>query len=466
MPACLKQGKPFYANLVALAIPIILQNLITNSLGLLDTFMVGMLGEAPMAAVTLANIPIFVVQLMIFGFQSGGSVLISQHWGKKDTNTINRVMGISFYIAGAVSLLFAFVMVFFPKPFMGLFSNNAQLVDIAADYARIVGPSYIFNSLTQVYLGAHRSMGNPRLGLGVLALSMCSNTLLNYMLIFGKFGAPALGVVGAAAATLTSRIIEFFVTAIYAGCNRRFRLRPSLVLRPGTDMVRRFLHYASPVVLNETLWGLGTSLFPTIMGHMAGSTEILAAYTLAGNLDKMSTVVIFAVANAAAILVGREIGAGAPHERVYSIGSALNLIAFLVGLVVSALMILFTLTLADPFLYPIFHLSPEARRITTMMLLMIFCVMPLRSFNSTNVVGVLRGGGDVRVASLIDLTPLWLVSLPLAAVAGLVLHMDILVVYLAISLENVVKVFFGIQRFRSGAWIHDLTQKQWSKPSK
>ena len=463
MPSCLKQGKTFYANLIALAIPIILQNLITNSLGLLDTFMVGMLGETPMAAVTLANIPIFVIQLMVFGFQSGGSVLISQHWGKKDTDTINRVIGISFYFAGALSLLFALVMVIFPRLFMGLFSNNAQLVEIAVQYARIVGPSYVFNSITQVYLGAQRSMENPRLGLGVLALSMCSNTLLNYMLIFGKLGAPALGVVGAAAATLASRILEFAVTFTYAAVNRRFRLKMSLVLRPGKEVARRFLHYASPVVLNETLWGLGTSLFPTIMGHMAGSTEILTAYTLAGNLDKVSTVVIFALANAAAILVGREIGRGTRSDRVYSIGSALNLIALLLGLAVAGVMIVLTLTLADPLLYPIFHLSPTARGITTMMLLVTFIAMPLRSFNSTNVVGVLRGGGDVRMASLIDLAPLWLAALPVAAVTGLVLHLSIFVVYLAISLENIVKVFLGVWRFRSGAWIHDLTQKTRTK---
>ncbi len=457
MLSYLKRGPAFYRNLVALSIPIILQNLITNSLGLLDTFMVGMLGEAPMAAVTLANIPIFVIQLMIFGFQSGGSVLISQHWGKQDTDTINRVIGISFYVAGALSLIFALIMVFFPVPFMGLFSNNDELVELAAQYARIVGPSYIFNSLNQVYLGAQRSMENPRVGLGVLAVSMCSNTLLNYMLIFGKLGAPALGVVGAAAATLTSRIIEFIVTFSYAGLNRRFRLKWKLLLRPGRDIVTRFVHYASPVVLNETMWGLGTSLFPTIMGHMTGSTEILAAFTLAGNLEKISTVAIFAVANAAAIIVGREIGCGTDRKKVYDIGRALNAISLIVGAVVAAVMIALCLTLARPFLYPLFHLSETASSITTMMLMVTFITMPLRSYNSVAVVGVLRGGGDVRRASLIDLTPLWLIAIPAAAVTGLILKTGIFSVYLAISLENIVKPLLILHRFRSGKWIHDLT---------
>ena len=459
MLASLHQGKRFYRNLIGLALPIILQNLITTSLGLLDTFMVGMLGESPMAAVTLANIPIFVIQLMVFGFQSGASVLISQHWGKKDTDTINRVIGISFYVAGALSLLFALVMVLFPVQFMGLFSNNEALVSIAARYARIVGPSYVFNSLSQVYLGAHRSMENPRLGLYVLAVSMCTNTLLNYMFIFGRLGAPALGVVGAAVATLTSRIIEFVITFLYAAFSRRFRLRWSLVLRPGREVARRFLHYASPVVLNETMWGLGTSLFPTIMGHMAGSTEILAAFTIAGNIEKMATVVIFALAGAAAIIIGREIGQGTPPDRVYEIGAAMELLSLLLGLVVGVIAILLVLTLAEPLLYPLFQLSEGARGITTMMMLVIFLFLPLRSFNTVNVVGVLRGGGDVRMASFIDLLPLWAVTLPITAVVGLVVKADILWVYLAISLENIVKFFMGVRRFRSGAWIHDVTRQ-------
>ncbi|MCI8594711.1 MAG: MATE family efflux transporter [Oscillospiraceae bacterium] len=463
MFSCLKRGRTFYTGLVALALPIILQNLITNSLGLLDTFMVGMLGETPMAAVTLANIPIFVIQLMIFGFQSGASVLISQHWGKKDTDTINRVIGISFYVAGALSLLFALVMVLLPRQFMGLFSNNAELVEVAAQYARIVGPSYVFNSLTQVYLGAHRSMENPRLGLYVLAVSMCSNTLLNYMLIFGKFGAPALGVIGAAAATLSSRILEFIITFTYAFFSKRFRLRWSMVLRPGKEVTGRFIHYASPVVFNETMWGLGTSLFPTIMGHMEGSTEILAAFTIAGNIEKVATVVVFALAGASAIIIGREIGSGQSPDKVYDIGAALNVLSFLLGGVVGGIVIVLSLTLAPAFLYPLFHLSDAAGGITTMMLVVTFAIMPLRSFNSTNVVGVLRGGGDVRMASFIDLTPLWLAALPAAAVVGLAVRAGILPVYLALSLENVIKFFTGVRRFRSGVWIHDITQKSWQK---
>lgn len=228
----LNRGKAFYRNLVFLSLPIVLQNLVTTSLAMVDTFMVGMLGETPLAAVTLANLPIFVIQLLVFGIQSGSAVLISQYWGKKDTDSINRVIGVAAFVAGGISVLFALTLFFFPAQVMGLLTNDTGLRDIAAQYGRIVGFSYIFNSLTGVYVGAHRSMENPKLGLIVFSISMCANTFLNWVFIFGSLGAPRLGVVGAALATLISRVIEFAVMVLYAVLNRRFRLRPSLVLRP------------------------------------------------------------------------------------------------------------------------------------------------------------------------------------------------------------------------------------------
>jgi putative MATE family efflux protein len=459
----LRQGRGFYRNMIRLAIPIVLQNLVTNSLGLVDTFMVGMLpGETPMAAVTLANIPIFVILLLIFGIQSGSSVLISQHWGREDTDTINRVIGIGFLVAGSITTLFALICFLFPLPFMSLFANDQALVELAAQYVQIVGFSYIFNSITQVYLAAHRSMENPRLGLYILTISMCTNTFLNWVFIFGNLGAPKLGVVGAAVATLLSRVIEFLVTFAYACTNRRFRLKPALLFRPQADLVSRFIRFSTPVVLNETLWGLGTALYPTIMGHMAGSTEILAAYTLAGNIEKVCTVAIFAVAGTAAILVGREIGSGRA-AGVYEVGAALNMVGFLCGLAVGIFMLLGTWFLAAPYLFPLFGLSQRSSSIATMMLLVTASILPLRAFNTTNIVGVLRGGGDVRAATAIDLLPLWLVSLPSAALTGLVLQAGITQVYLCLTLENGVKFFLGLIRFRSRAWINDLTRISYQK---
>ncbi len=453
----MNRGRAFYREVLLLAIPIVLQNLITNSLGLLDTFMVGRLGEAEMAAVTLANIPIFVEQIMIFGFQSGSSVLISQFYGKEDYDSINQVLGIGVYVAGGLTALFGCVMYFFPVEFIGLFGNDAAVVALAAKYVKIVAFSIFFGGLSEVYIAAHRSMANPRLGLGVLAAAMVTNTILNYALIFGKLGAPAMGIEGAALATLLSRVLQFVIALVHACVGKRFRIKLRFMLRPAAAMWRKFLLYATPVVLNETLWGLGTALYPTIMGHMEGSQAILAAYGISGNIERVATVMVFAIAGTAAIIIGREIGAGQDRRVVYDIGLALDTLSFAAGQLVGFLLIGCTFWFFSPVLYPMFNLSPEASQIATMMSVLTFVFLGVRAFNTTNIVGVLRGGGDVRAAAILDVGALWLVSIPLAALSGLVFHWGIFVVYLCIDLENVVKFFFGVHRLRSGKWIRDVT---------
>ena len=453
----LNRGKAFYRQVLFLALPILLQNLCTTLLGLVDTFMVGALGEAPLAAVQVANTPVFVIQLVIFGLQSGSSVLISQFWGKGDTDTINRVIGLGCYVAGAIAALFAAIMCLFPTQLMGMLTDNQELIPLAAQYARIVGPSYLFNSLTGVYVGAHRSMENPKLGMVVFATSMSANTFLNWVFIFGNLGAPALGVEGAAFATLLSRILEFIITLAYALTNRRFQLRPTILIRPGRPLIGKFLHYSGPVVLNETLWGLGTSMHKVVMGHMDGSTEILAARALAGNLEDLCTVAIFAVGGTTAIIIGRELGAGR-RAQIYEIGATLNTLAMLCGLGIGLFLVVGAHTLFPLFIYPLFSLSSTASHITTMMLTMIGICLPLRAFNSVNTVGVLRGGGDVWAASLIDVCPLWLVALPLSALFGLVLRWGIFWVYFGVIMEQITKFLIGVPRFRSRAWINDVTQ--------
>lgn len=453
-----KREPGFYRKLLTLALPMVVQNIITNSLGLIDTFMVGTLGEGPLAGVTLANIPIFVVQLMMFGLQSGSSVLISQYRGKGDLRSINRVMGISMYAAGGVTLLFSLLVTLAPEWFMGLFGNDAAVVGTAARYARIVCWSYVFDSFVQMYIGAHRSMGDPRRGLYILCVSMVGNTFLNWVFIFGNLGAPRMEVEGAALATLLARALSFAIMVFWAVRDKGFRINWKLLLAPGREMVHRFIRVALPVVCNETFWSLGTSMFPTIMGHMAGSEEILAAYAIAGNITNLCTVGVFAIAGTAAILVGQEIGAGRTKEQVHSLGGLLDALSFLFGLGIGLLSLGILHAFVKPFLYPLFQLSAEAAATCTLMLTVVFLSMSVRSFCTTNIVGVLRGGGDVRMATIIDILPLWLVSVPLAALFGLVLEWGILWVYLSMTLENVIKCILGHLRFRTGKWVRDVTQ--------
>ncbi len=454
----LRREKGFYKRMWLLALPLILQNLITTSLGFVDTFMVGLLGQSELSAVTAANSPIFLVQVIIFGLISGLTVLVSQYWGKGDAEAINRCMGVALYAGVAIASLVALVLFLFPHTVMGMVTNNALLIRLGAPYLRIVGISYVFNAASSVYVGMQRSTENPAMGMIVFAASMLLNTFLNYMLIFGKFGAPALGVTGAAIATLASRVVEFLLTLAYALTNRRIPLRPGALLRPGTAFIGDFVKYSTPVLLNETLWGLGITVITVIMGHMTVSEEMLAAYAIMGNIDKFSTVACFGVAGATAVIVGKRIGEGAGKDEIYSLGCCLLLVSLLVGLVVALCLAILLPTVFIPYLYPLFHLEGLALQIAIIMCTAYLVIMPLKAFDITNITGLLRAGGDARMASVIDLCPLWLVAVPITALTALVLHGPPVLVCMCIQTENLCKMPLGVLRLRSRKWINDVTR--------
>ena len=448
----------FYRRLWTLAAPMILQNIITTSLGFADIFMVGLLGNAEMAAATAANVPVFIIQVVIFGFQSGMAVLVSQYWGRGDTDSINRCLGVALYAVTGFSTLLALITFLFPAQVLRLITPNEELVDLAVRYIQIVGFSYIFNGISSIYAGIQRSTEYPKFGMLLFGVSMCVNTFLNFVLIFGHFGAPAMGITGAAVATLTSRVVEFVIAAVFALSSRRLPLRWSCILRPGRAIVRSFLTYSTPVVCNEAMWSIGTSMLTVIMGHMANSQDMLAAYALVGNIDKLSTVVCFGLAGSAAVIVGKEIGQGHSRERVYEVSWTLLLVSMLVGGAVMALLLVLLPTFFRPVLFPLFQLAPGAAEAATYLAVVYAVFMPMRAFDITNITGVLRAGGDAKAASLIDIGPLWLAAIPLMALAGLVLDAPTWVVCIAMQAENLLKCPIGLIRFHSRKWINDVTQ--------
>lgn len=453
----LKQERGFYRGALALMLPMIIQNIVTNFMSMADTFMVGALGETELAAVTMANSLFFVVQLLIFGVQSGASVLVAQYHGRGNTEAINRVMGMGLYVSAGLTALVALGAFAFPEAIMSVLTNNGDLVAPGADYMRIVGFSYFFMAINGVYIAVQRSMENPRLGAALLTVSGALNIVLNYMLIFGKWGAPFLGCAGAALATLLSRIFESVVVLIYARLSRRLPLMFACLLRPGKLIAGDFIRYSLPVVMNESLWGLAMSLFSVIMGHMPGSTQILAAYTIEGNIERMISVALFASGSAAAVIIGRDIGRG-DHDTLYSRGIALNLLCLATGVISAALLLLVRDFAAERYIYPIMDISPTAGNIAGYMMLIVAFILPLRATNLCNVVGVFRGGGDVRYALFCDLAPMYGFCLPAAAIIALVLGAGIEVVFPIFCLDDIFKVFLCLPRLRSGKWINSVTR--------
>jgi len=456
----LKQEKGFYKSVFALMIPLIIQNLISQSVALADTFMVGFTGEAGLAAVTLANTPFFVLMVFTFGVQSGVGILVSQYWGKDNKSAINRVCGVGVYVAFAVSAIFATVMIVIPEAVLELVTNEDSLIGIASTYARIVGISQILTSVSQVYIAAQRSCENPRLGVIVLASSSLINVFGNWLLIFGnsRLGIAPMGVEGAAWATLFSRVVELIVVIIYAGRNKHLPLQIKYFLKPGRLIFRDFIKYSLPVVINEALWGVSLMLYPVIFGHMKNPQALLAAYTIAGNLEKLFTVAVFASGNTVAVVIGKELGAGRT-DTVYGIAKSLSFLGLLLGLGSGLILLVSTLTFMRPLVYPLFDLSSDAARAATSMLIILSSIVPLRNCGFALGIGVLRGGGDVKALAIIDVGTLYVFALPFAAVTGLILHLDVAVVYSAVAIEEVVKTILLIFRFRTKKWIRNVTRE-------
>lgn len=453
----LKREPGFYKGALTLMLPMIIQNLVTSFMSLADNFMVGALGETELAAVTMANSIFFVLQLIVFGIQSGASVLVAQYNGRGNKEAINRVMGMAYYVSVSLTALVALAASFFPREIMGVITNNASLTEPGADYMRIVGFSYICMAVSGIYISVQRSMGNPTPGAIVLSTSGVMNVFLNYVLIFGKFGAPALGCAGAAIATLISRAFEVAAIGLYAVRAKNLPLMPGAILRPGGIIARDFVKYSMPVVINEGLWSLAIASYSVIIGHMADNTPILAAYTISGNVDRMLNVGLFAAGNATSVIIGRDIGAG-DRESMYGKGVALNALCLATGLVSSCLILLTRAFLCDSFIFPLIDLSAEAGGIAKYMLLITAIAMPLRALNLCNIVGVFRGGGDVKYALATDVLPLYVLTLPASLITALVLGLPIQIVYVCMCTDDLMKVFLCLPRLKSGKWINNVTR--------
>ncbi|MCL2391079.1 MAG: MATE family efflux transporter [Oscillospiraceae bacterium] len=452
-----KQPSKFYKNVFALMVPMVLQNIITHTVALTDTFMVGMLGEEYLAAMPIALVPLFIVLIFSFGVQSGTSILVAQYWGKGNLDVINRVLGVGFYVVAIVTFSAAFVMYNFPYQILSFVTPELHLVSIAVPYARITAFSMALSAISMLYFACHRSIENPRLGVIVLSISACFSIFWNWVLIFGNLGFPELGIQGAAISTLSARTLEVIIVTIHARRNKRFRVKFALFFRPGITMTKDFFKYSLPVMANEALWGVGFMMFPVIFGHMTGAQTILAAYNISSNLERLFAVALFACGGATAVIVGREIGAGR-REQAERYVKTLTRLGFLMGVGSAGLLMLVRFTVLEPFVFPLYSLSEDAASAATIMLTIYAAILPMRATGVTMGLGAMRGGGDVKAFMFIDVGTMYFVALPLAAIAGLVLRLEIGFVYGALFVEEIVKTSLIYGRLRSRKWIHDVTR--------
>ncbi|MBQ6934394.1 MAG: MATE family efflux transporter [Clostridia bacterium] len=447
----LYKDKVFMRTLFTLAIPIILQNLISFSVSMADSVMLGFVGQDEMAAVTLANSAFFVINLLIFGFQSGESVMISQYWGKGDKKAISRILGVAWLCVLTVTLSFSTFAIFNPQAVMRLFTNEAHLIELGSRYVRAVAFAYPLNAFNSIYIAAHRSMENTKLGLYVFAGSAAINLLGNYMFIFGKFGCPALGVIGAAVGTVCARVAEFAIIITYIFANKLFRIDFSALFRPGINMAKDFIKYALPVICNETLWGLGFSTLTAIYGRLG--SDVVAGLTICRNAENVFNVVAMALGNASTVIIGKQLGSG-DKERVTDTAKKLLTVTVLASFISISLLLGLGKTVIGIF---------DFGEPTSTIAFSIMCVYAVRmipqNITMTMVVGVLRGGGDTRFAAFLDVAPLWCISVFSAAMLALVFKVPYIYVFMPNFIEDCVKIIIGFKRFKSGKWINNITRE-------
>ncbi len=448
-----KENKAFYKLLISLCIPMIIQNLISSSVNVIDTVMISSLGESSVASIGVANQFFFLFNMTLYGITGGAGIFISQFFGKKDINNIRSVTGLSTILAFIVSCLFFLPALVSPKLIINIFSNDTEVVKLCIQYFSIIAFSYPIIAVSTVFSMGARGVRNPKLGMICSTIALGTNIILNYGLILGNFGLPALGVKGAAIATVIARIIELVLIISYVYFIKKdyvLRFNLSDVKRIKSEFLKTFISKSLPIFLNDSLWAFGTVLY-SVAYSKAGTSAIAASQiaTSTGNFFIMTSVCI---ANGAAIMLGNELGAD--HiDKAIRYSKKFSILVTLTGLLFGILLIA-----NIPLLLKVFNVSESLSPDIIKIFIIMGILMALKAFNTFIVIGVLRSGGDTKYSLFLELGCMWLVSLPLtflAAFNGAPIFMLVLLTYT----EEIAKFLFGVPRALSKKWATNLVKE-------
>lgn len=447
-----EEKKSFYRTVLALVLPMALQNLINVGVQAADVVMLGQVGEVAISASSLAGQVYFIMTLFFFGLTSGAAVLTAQYWGKGDVKTIEKVLAMALKTAFATAVVFTLAATLFPSQLMRIFSNEPEVISEGAKYMRIVAVAYIPAAFTMVYLNVMRSVERVIVSMVVYFISLLVNVALNAVLIFGLFGAPALGVEGAAIATAIARYCELVLVLLYAAfMNKTVRVRWRYLLKSDRLLARDFVKYAVPVTINELLWGSGVSVVSAVIGHL-GSAAV-AANSVAQVVRQLAMVVTFGVANATAIMLGKAIGEGkSDYARVYSV--RFLKITVVLGICGAALILGIS-----PVIKMFMTLGDEAvAHLDFMMLVMSYFVI-MSGINTVMIVGIFRAGGDTKFGLILDSGTLWGVAILFGFMAAFWWKLPVAAVYAILTCDEIIKIPFTIKRYRSYKWLKNVTRE-------
>jgi putative MATE family efflux protein len=442
------KDRAFYKKTLLILIPVVLQSCINQGVNMMDTIMVGQLGEVAISASSLANQFYSIFNFLCMGISAAGLVLASQYYGGKDIPTVHRVFDLVTQIVAISGAFFAVITFLVPEQIMSIYIDDPEVIRVGAGYLRVTALVYLPHGISLVITNVIRAAGNAKLGLYVSIASFIINIGANYTFIFGKLGFAPMGVTGAAWGTLCARVVEFAVCAVYLfQIDKKLRYRPSgLVKAPTRALLGEFRRLGMPAVISDTILALAASMISIILGHMG--TEIVSAYAIVTVVDRMCTVAIMGIASAASVVIGQTVGEGA-FERAQKEGTTFLTLSAGVGLIASILVLLL-----GEWSISLYDIEASTVAITTSMMQASAIIVFFQAIQSAMGKGILRGGGDTRFLMLADILFQWCASIPLGYLVGIVLKWPPFIVLIALRIDYIIKAFWLISRLLSGKWIH------------
>ena len=401
------RDKSFYKSLLFLSIPIALQNFVTFSIGLADNVMIGALGDSAVSGVYMGNQIQTLLQVFSGGIEATILVLSAQYWGKRDSESIRKIVATGMRFTVVFGLLISLICAVFPSAVLSLFTNDAETVAVGAQYLSIVAFSYVFFCLTQSLISAMRSVESPKIGLFVSLASLVIDVALNYLLIFGKLGLPALGVRGAAIATLVARIAETAIIVCYViFIDKKLRFSFKELLSFDRSITRDFIKYGAPIVGGQLVWAANVFTNSAIMGRLAGE-GIITATSVTNVLHNLAYVVMNGMSGAVGIIVGKTIGEG-HEEKIREYARTVQVLFLTLGILTGG----FIQLIKRPFI-SLYNISESAAIYADQLINVISVTVIGTCYQAACLAGLVKSGGDISFVFKNDAIFVFLVVIPL-----------------------------------------------------
>ena len=444
------KDRSFYRTLVILAIPIAIQNFISYGVNFMDNLMIGKLGETDIAGVYIGNQFQTVVQLMVNGITGSLTILGAQYWGKGDTRSIRRLTAVSVRCALVLGLFFTLIALALPRPILSFFSDDPLVLDSGVKYLTIVCWSYIFFCYSMTLVASMQAVEQVKIGLYITILALFTNVGLNYVLIFGKLGFPAMGVRGAALATLISRIIEAGVMTAYVTlADKKLGFRIKSFFLNGEGLFRDLVRCGAPIMGAWIVWAINNLAATAIMGRVG--TEAVSAVSIANNLSQLLFMAVLGLAAALGIITSKTVGAG-EYEKMKGYAITAQIIFLIVGIVVAAFFYLIKDTVIG-----FYNLTEVTREITDQFMIVLVVAQVGRCYQATCLQGLVRAGGDTSFMLKNDSIFVFGVVLPSALIA-LHLNAPAWVIYACLQSDQILKCFVAVVKINRFKWMKNLTR--------